>query len=200
MKLQKINNSNTINNKVSFGDLGVVSLYKIPKNKRIDIVNAFKQEIGDGLINMPYIHDGKTISQDIFIGFIPSLHKKQNSNIDKILVATGGALSVEKHMSKENQIDFILFEKINELLNKFNIDRKGFFKGYGHTLGNIRKENDKIGVCMSGSTDKWWNNYRKGLNANYKDFLNIQTNNWYTFNKNGDNFEYSKVIEEYSNN
>ncbi|MFA7657972.1 MAG: hypothetical protein WCY19_00905 [Candidatus Gastranaerophilaceae bacterium] len=186
-----------INNNIAFGDLAIQSLYKMPKMKRTAIVNAFKTRIGEGLMSKTYTHDGQTFSQDIFIGFIPTTQKKQNSQIDRIIISTGEPLPFEQSISKAAQIDLNIFNKIQKIRDEFKLKNGDYFKGYGYTLGRIRKSNDSVEICMSEQEATWFDNYRKGLDFESGNAPNNGMNNWYIFNKNnGDTFQYSKVIRE----
>lgn len=152
MPLQNAN-YNQKSNRPAFKGQICLEIQNLADNTRLNLIKAVKKEIGDGLVNMKYNHDGENIFQQVFVGFNPANIKNKDDKIGKIIIATGNDLDLLSQKGenfsqrKILRIDKKITEILSEIFRLNGINRSIMEVKIGN-MGDISTEEKfaKIGI------------------------------------------------------
>jgi hypothetical protein len=157
---------------------------KIPQGTKQKLINAIKNNFGEGLITKTYEYMGKEHTCKTFVGYNPKNPGRKNSPIRQIIFANGNdrklenATNHEQSYAKFCNVDDAIQGRLEEILEHYGIDPKMVLK-QSSNAGDIIQDGDKISVKTNP----------KGKNG----YLAPQT--WYDYKKVGDSFQYQGVKE-----
>lgn len=197
MLVQKIDNQQK--NNPAFRGFKFILLEGVSEEVLPKVVETFKKELGQGLLQKSYTYGEKTLTQDVFIGYNPKNYKRPEGSIHEIIIATGDDTKLytkkshKKSMAKKEQIDKPLFALANKILKDFGLNH--YYKSVENLeftsarAGAIEKTDRGVGVYIDTLPVKLLENKQMGHEVSPHE---ISTRGFkrYGYFKNGDNYQY----------